>query len=90
MKIDSWRDLEAYQSAFALQQAIFEVSKKDSHAEEEFETIGIWNFSEDSADERINWETIFTHKEHCRTPTSSLITDHSAPLPTALHSSLDF
>ena len=27
MKIDSWRDLEVYRNAFALQQAIFEVSK---------------------------------------------------------------
>jgi four helix bundle protein len=27
MKIDSWRDLEVYQNAFALQQAIFELSK---------------------------------------------------------------
>jgi four helix bundle protein len=27
MKINSWRDLEAYRNAFALQQAIFEVSK---------------------------------------------------------------
>ena len=27
MKIDSWRDLEVYRNAFALQQAVFEVSK---------------------------------------------------------------
>lgn len=27
MKIDSWRDLEVYQNAFELQQAIFELSK---------------------------------------------------------------
>lgn len=27
MKIDSWRDLEVYQNAFALQQSIFESSK---------------------------------------------------------------
>jgi four helix bundle protein len=27
MKIDSWRDLEVYQAAFALQQTIFELSK---------------------------------------------------------------
>ena len=27
MKIDSWRDLEAYQNSFALQQMIFELSK---------------------------------------------------------------
>jgi four helix bundle protein len=28
MKIDSWRDLEAYTNAFALQQAIFQCSKE--------------------------------------------------------------
>ena len=27
MKIDSWRDLEVYRNAFALQQAVFEASK---------------------------------------------------------------
>ena len=33
MKIDSWRDLEVYQNAFALQQAIFEFSKNWPNSE---------------------------------------------------------
>lgn len=35
------------------------MGENDSHAEEEFETIGLRDFFGDSVDERVNWESFF-------------------------------